>query len=129
IRRDDRGDADFAVRLRVVEDRSLPDPRARFVALDFDDPLAAALVTRGLPVGTARQLGVGGLEFDLLYENDRVTVSNYLESYRRSTGFYPFFVSHNGGRFKTAPEDGAPFELVNGDRMVIGNAVYVLREE
>ncbi len=129
VRRDDRGESDFAVRLRVVEDPSLPDPRARFVALDFDDPLAAALVTIGLPVGTARQLAVAGLEFDLLYENDRVTVLNYLESYRRSSGFYPFFVSQNGGRFKTAPEDGAPFDLVNGDRLVIGNAVYVLREE
>jgi len=129
IRRDERGEADFAVRLRVVEDRSLPDPRARFVALDFDDPLAAALVTRGLPLGTARQLQVGGLEFDLLFENGRVVVSNYLASYRRADGFYPFFVQQHGARFKTAPEDGSPFELVNGDRMVIGNSVYVLRQE
>ncbi|MEN0064850.1 MAG: hypothetical protein AAGA48_22080 [Myxococcota bacterium] len=129
IRRDERGESDFAVRLRVVEDSSLPDPRARFVALDFNDPLAAALVTRGLPTGTSRRLNLGGLEMDLLYDNDKVIVSGYVDGYRKGDGFYPFFVQKQGARFKTAPEDGTAFELMNGDRMVIGSCVYVLREE
>lgn len=132
IRRDDSGERDFAVRLKLVEERRLPDPRARFVSLDTEDPLAAALVTRGLPKGAPRTLDLDGVQLTFLFDGTTIRVSDYLDTYRPQTGsgaFHPFFVQKGDERFKTAPEDGAAFVLRHGDRMVIGPCVYVLREE
>lgn len=129
IRRDDAGEEDFAVRLTFQQDRSLPDPRARFVALDYEDPLAAALVTRGLPRGTSRTLELGPITMDFLYSGSSIEVTNYLDTYRDGDAFRPFFVQRDGKRFKTAPEDGSPIALSDGDRMVVGQAVYIVREE
>jgi hypothetical protein len=129
LRRDDQGDPDFVVRLRLVEEKRLPDPRARFLALDETDPLAAALVTRGLPKGSQRQLTLDGVAVTFLWDGANVTASGYLATYRRAEGFHPFFVQQGGGRFKTAPEDGSTFALSPGDRLVVGSSVYVLREE
>ena len=95
----------------------------------MDDPLAAALVTRGLPRGQDRILEIEGIRLTLHYDRSRVTVSNYLDTYKVGAEFRPFFVQHGDQRFKTAPEDGASFDVESGDRMVIGHAVYVLREE
>ena len=129
IRRDDDGEEDFAVRLSLVADKALPDPRARLVALDYDDPLAAALVIRGLPKGAPRTLTIDGVSLTFHFDGEAVEVTDYLDSYRRGDGFHPFFVQRDGGRFVTAPEDGSPFTLVSGDRMVIGISVFVLRKE
>jgi hypothetical protein len=130
VRRDDAGERDFTVRISLVEDRKLPDPRARFVAVDTEDPLAGALVTRGLPKGAPRTLSIDALTLTFLYDGATITISGYLPSYRRADGtFHPFFVQRGEERFKTAPEDGAPFQVRSGDRLVIGPCVYVLREE
>jgi hypothetical protein len=130
IRRDDRGDEDFAVRLQIREDKRLPDPRARFVAIDWRDPLAAALVIRGLGRGAPRTLTLGGITATFTFADGAVTVSDYLASYRRSEGTYaPFFVQQGEGRYRTAPEDGAAFVVRSGDQLVCGSSVYVLREE
>ncbi len=130
IRRDERGDEDFGIRLTVREDRRLPDPRARFVAIDAVDPLTAALVTKGLPRATPRVLKLGGITATFLYDQGVVRVSDYLADYRRPDGtFAKFFEQRGEGRFKTAPEDGSPFELRHGDQIVIGGAIYLLREE
>jgi len=128
IRRDDNGEEDFSVRLSVAAE-TLPDPRAQFVAVDYDDGLAAALVTRGLPLNQGRTLSLGVLELTLTFDGERVTVSDYLDSYKRDANFHPFFLQQHGAKFRTVPEDGAPFVLSTGDRMVIGAAVYVLRQE
>ncbi len=127
IRRDDQGEEDFVVRLVVGMDRSLPDPRARFVALDYEDPLAAALVTRGLGVGQPRTLEMGGVIMTLTWDDGTITITDYLDSYRTDDGFQPFFVQQGGKRFVTAPEDGSDIVLEPGDRIVVGNAVYLLR--
>ena len=129
LRRDEAGEEDFAVRLRITEDGALPDPRARFVVIDFHDPLAGALVTRGLPRAQARTLEIQGIRLTLHYDREVVTVSDYLDTYRRGGTFRPFFVQRRGERFKTAPEDGASFELTSGDRLIVGHSVYLLREE
>jgi len=130
IRRDDAGEEDFAIRLQIESDRKLPDPRARLVNIDFEDPLAAALITRGLPRGKPRTLELGALTATFTYDGSKVVITDYLESYQRGEdGYHPFFVQHGTGRFKTAPEDGANIELESGDRMVIGIAVYTLLEE
>jgi hypothetical protein len=129
IRRDERGDEDFAVRLQVKEDKRLPDPRARFVALDWKDPLAAALITRGLPRAQPRTLTLGPITVTLTYDGGTVKVSDYLATYRKGDAYEKFFVQRGEGRYKTAPEDGTPFELASGDMLVLGNGVYVLREE
>ncbi|MBT3221703.1 MAG: hypothetical protein HN348_21710, partial [Proteobacteria bacterium] len=129
IRRDDRGEEDFNIRLDITEDRSLPDPRARLVRIDNEDPLVAALITKGLPKGAERVIRCGKMEITLFYDGDGVTISNYLDTYRHGEGFKPFFVQRGKKRFKTAPEDGVDIELQVGDRLVIGNAVYLLKEE
>jgi hypothetical protein len=129
IRRDDGGEPDFTVAVRIGEDRKLPDPRARFVAIDTEDPLAAALVTRGLPKGAPRVLEIGGIKLTLLFDGSAIRISDYLGTYRRGDGFHPFLVQRGDARFVTAPEDGSPFDLHAGDRMVIGTCVYVLRAE
>jgi hypothetical protein len=129
VRRDDSGEEDFVVRLRVVEDKRLPDPRARLVQLDHSDPLSAALVTRGLPKGAPRTLVIDGLGVTFRFDGAVIHVTDYLATYRRGDGFLPFFVSRAEGRFKTAPEDGAAFELSAGDRLVVGYCVYELRAE
>ncbi len=129
IRRDEEGEEDFAVRLTVVQDRALPDPRARLVALDYDDPLAAALVTRGLPLNAPRTLTLGGVTMTLTWTGEVVRVSDYLDTYRTPDGFKPFFVQRGGKRYTTAPEDGTPFDLAPGDRFVVDHAVHVVRVE
>jgi hypothetical protein len=129
IRRDESGEEDFAVRLRLVEDRRLPDPRSRLVSIDHGEALSAALVTRGLPKGAPRTLVIDGLRVTFRFDGGAIHVSDYLETYRQGDGFRPFFVSRGEGRFKTANEDGAPFELGAGDRLVVGHCVYELRAE
>ncbi|MEQ1566419.1 MAG: hypothetical protein ABMA64_12330 [Myxococcota bacterium] len=129
IRRDDAGEPDFVLALRLQEDTALPGPRVRYLAVDTDDRLAAALVTRGLPKGAPRTLEIGGLKMTLAFDGSAIRISDYLASYRRGDGFHPFMVQRAGGRFITAPEDGSTFELAPGDRMVIGICVYVLRKE
>jgi hypothetical protein len=129
IRRDELGEEDFAIRLNLVADRSLPDPRARLLSLDYEDPLAAALVTRGLPKGRDRTVDLGDIRMTLHYDGSSVQVSDYVTTYRRGEDFHPFFVQQGDRRFKTAPEDGTPFAVQAGDRLVIGTYVYVLLEE
>ena len=124
IRRDDMGDEDFLVRLNLVADKGLPDPRARLLKVDTSDPLAAALFTRGLPSGTPRTLALGDLTVDATHDGDAVVLSNYLSSYQTDDGFLPFFVREGDGRFQTAPEDGSDIRLSVGDRLIVGAATY-----
>jgi hypothetical protein len=129
IRRDDQGEEDFAVRLQLRQDPSLPDPRARFLEIDCGDPLAAALFTRGLPTKQARELDLAGIRVTFFFDGEGVVLSKYLDTYADGQGgFKPFFVQHGEERFQTAPEDGADVRLLPGDRFVAGNAVYILRK-
>lgn len=128
IRRDDHGDEDFAIRLLLIEDRALPDPRARLLEVDCADPLAAALFTRGLPTRQDRVMEIGGISLNFYFDGESVVLSNYLDTYKGPSGFRPFFVQHGDARFQTAPEDGAPLTVSAGDRLVIGNAVYLMRK-
>ena len=130
IRRDDAGEEDFTVPLVVVKDRTLPDPRARLLVLDYEDPLAAALVTRGLPTKSPRTLTLGDVTVTFLDTGEgEVVLSGYLDTYRGPEGFRSFFVQRGDARFRTAPEDGSDIHLAAGDRLVIASAVYVLRAE
>jgi hypothetical protein len=127
IRRDERGDEDFNVRLRIIEDRGLPDPRARLLIVDTEDPLTAALFTHGLPTRTERAITYGDISLTYFYNGETVEVKNYLDTYKTSTGFHSFFLQQGGGRFKTAPEDGVAFHLNTGDKFMIGNAIFQIR--
>ncbi len=128
IRRDENGEEDFTVVLQVVSDTALPDPRARLVSVDTSDPLTAALFTWGLPRGQQRVVDIDGIRLTLHYDREVVTVADYLDTYWVGGAFRPFFVQRSGRRFTTAPEDGASFELSPGDRLIVGHAVYLLRE-
>jgi hypothetical protein len=124
IRRDDTGEEDFSVPLRVVADRKLPDPRARLVSIDHEEPLVEALFTVGVPLRAEHAVRLNGLDATVIFDGSSCTIRDYLGSYRRDGGFSPFFVQREGTRFKTAPEDGSPIELQSGDRIVFGAAVY-----
>jgi hypothetical protein len=129
IRRDESGAEDFAISLRVTDDRSLPDPRARLIEIDGTDPLVGALLVRGLPVRQARRLSLGGITFTATWDGARLHVSDYLDSYLTSTDYAPFFVRNaSEGRFLTAPEDGAEFTLELGDALLVGSSVFTLRQ-
>jgi hypothetical protein len=125
IRRDDTGEEDFGVRMQLGEDATLPDPRARILEMDVEDPLAAALFTRGLPAGQARHLELQAFALDLAQDGKELVISEYLGSYKRADGgFAPFFIQHGQNRYETAPEDGSPIRLKAGDRFLLHNAIY-----
>jgi hypothetical protein len=128
IRRDDVGDEDFVVRMELIEDPTLPNPRSRLLALDAEDDLAAALVTRGLPTRSSRVLQLSNITIDFNYDGETVTLSKYLDTYKKETGFNPFFIQRGNERFVTAPEDGADIVLNNEDHLIVGNVLYALRK-
>jgi hypothetical protein len=128
IRRDDQLNEDFTVSLHLTEDRTLPDPRARLLQIDCEDPLAASLFTHGLPTRTPRTLSYGPIEITMLFDGDSVTLSDYLTGYKSETGFHPFFIQQNDARFKTAPEDGIAVTLNAGDKFMVGASIYQVKK-
>ena len=129
IRRDEYGEEDFGVRLGLYADRSLPDPRARLLAIDTEEPLTAALLSRGLPTRAPRTLALEGIQLTALFDGEAVEISDYLDSYKLADGsFAPFFVQQGDARFTTMPEDGATVRLSLGDRLVLGNAIYLVQQ-
>jgi hypothetical protein len=127
VRRDEEGEEDFAVSLRVVADATLPDPRARLLQIDTSEPLVLALVARGLPLRSARRLSMEGVEFSATFDGASMTVSDYLDSYRNGEGFAPFFVQSGATPFRTMPEDGQSVRLAPEDRLVVGRSVLRFR--
>jgi hypothetical protein len=129
VRRDVDGDEDFAVGLSVQVLASLPDPRARLLAIDLDDPLSAALFVKGMPRQVPRTLQLGQVRMTLTWSQDRLTVDDYLGTYRNADGRYePFFIARAGGGFQTAPESGEPVMLEPGDRLLCGNELHEVRK-
>lgn len=128
LRRDDAGDEDFSVRVEIIEDPSLPNPRARLLALDVQDELAAALVTRGLPKRSERRLELSGMAMSFTYTGEAVHIHDYLDDYKTDNGYNPFFIQRGESRFVTAPEDGALIELVPGDHIIVGDVLYSLQK-
>ena len=125
VRRDPDGEPDFEVQLRLREARMLPDPRARMLALEGDDPMVRALFAVGLPLRAARPLHLGRLSLQARYDGTALHLSDYLESYRRPDGtFLPVFVRRGEAPFRTAPEDGSPVTLQPGDYLLVGVAIY-----
>ncbi len=128
LRRDIDGEEDFAVVMSIRTLRGLPDPRARLLALDLEDPLAAALFVKGLPRSVARTLQLAAIRAVLTWTGQALTVDDYLGTYRKADGsFEPFFVSRGGAGFQTAPEDGEAFALAPGDRLLAGAELFELR--
>jgi hypothetical protein len=128
IRRDDTGAEDFAVRMALIEDAALPNPRARFLAIDTADKLTKPLVTRGLPLNQGRPLELGPIHVTATTDGATLTLTDYLPSYRNGDGtFQPFFVQYGEETFRTAPEDGSPIVLEHGDRLLAGHAVYLVK--
>lgn len=128
IRRDDEGEEDFRVALRLVAEDWLPDPRARLLRVDTDDPMVAGLFVLGLPLRTPRRLGLGPIEMVAAFDGSQLRVSDYLSGYRRPDGsFHPFFIQSGDLPFRTVSEDGAAFTLQEGDRILAGMAVYTYK--
>ena len=130
VRRDLSGEEDFVVTLRVVEDPGLPDPRARLVVVNREDPMVAGLFTLGLPLRTARRVRLGPISATLAWDGADLKVHGYLEEYLRPDGsFVPMFVQNQGQPFRTFPEDGGTVRILPGDRLLCGLAVYQLVTE
>lgn len=124
VRRDPDGEPDFFVTLTLQQDRRLPDPRAQLLAVAQDDPMVEALFTLGLPLRTPHIITLSGLTLTAHFDGERLTVTDYLDSYKKSDGSWrPFFVRHGEGRFQTAPEDGAPIVLSPGDLLLSGTVI------
>ncbi len=126
VRRDSDGEEDFAVVLQLQDDRTLPDPRSRLLAIDAEDRLTEALFTVGLPLHDVRDLDLGPIALRASFDGQEVVLRDYLGSYKSSEGYQPFFITTRG-TFRTAPEDGRLITLTSGDRLIAGNAVYELR--
>ena len=127
-RRDDHGDEDFCVTFSVMEDASLPDPRARLVRVD-GSALSAGLFATGFPLRVSREVTLGPIKMNGRYDGQVLVLNDYLASYKPTAGataWTPFFVGSEGGRFHTAPEDGSEIVLAPGDRLVAGAAVFRL---
>lgn len=124
VRRDDEGEEDFTVDLTFAEDTALPDPRARLLSVDLDEPLAKALFVRGFPLRQPHRVALNGLEATGTFDGQRLALTGYLDTYRIGGGYRPVFVQAGGDRFVTAPEDGADIVLAAGDRIVVDGAVY-----
>lgn len=124
IRRDDSGEEDFVVPMTIVADRKLPDPRAKLVKIDLEEPLVEALFSVGVALRSAHRVTLNGISATAEFDGKAVTLTDYLQSYKIPGGFRPFFVQQDGKRFRTAPEDGSPIVLNSGDRVVLGAAVY-----
>ncbi len=128
LRRDEEGTEDFVVALGLAREPWLPDPRASLLAVDEQDRMVTALFALGVPLRARFPLRLGNIDCVALFDGRRLTISDYLDAYSFPDGsFQPFFRRCGGGRFQTAPEDGAPFELAEGDMIIAGSAVYVLQ--
>lgn len=124
VRRDPDGEPDFFVTLTLQQDRRLPDPRSRLLAVAQDDPMVEALFTLGLPLRTPRTITLSGLTLTAEFDGERLTVTDYLDSYKQTDGSWkPFFIRHGEGRFQTAPEDGSPIVLSPGDLLLSGTVI------
>lgn len=127
IRRAPDGEEDFRVVLAFRDEGRLPDPRARTLAIDDDDPMVRALFTQGLPLRKDRVVQLGDVVTKVHYDGDQATLRDYLGSYQKSDGqFRPFFVHQDGG-WGTAPEDGSPIVLSKGDQVLVDGVIFVLR--
>jgi hypothetical protein len=124
IRRDEEGEEDFAVSLRLESDASLPDPRARLLRILDDEDMADALRVVGLPLKVGEAVQLQGIQATATFDGTTVTLADYLDSYRDGEDYKPFFVGLGDQRFRTAPEDGEAIVLSAGDRLVVGAAVY-----
>ena len=124
IRRDAGGEPDFMVRMHVVKDRRLPDPRGLMCQIDHDEPLAASLFTLGIPEGTPRTVSIGALSASVKAIDQGVEIDAYLDTYQIESGYHPFFIQTGEQRFHSAPEDGRKITLAPGDRLLLGNALY-----
>jgi hypothetical protein len=125
IRRDQDLEPDFDVSLRFVESPGLPDPRAQLLEVDTSDRLVAALFTTGLPLRSPRIVHLGPITVTMQSDGTKVTLSDYLGSYRTgATGFVPFFHEEAGRAWRTMPEDGSPVVLAPGDSLLAGISLY-----
>ncbi|HJN73852.1 MAG TPA: hypothetical protein QGF58_07970 [Myxococcota bacterium] len=124
IRRDEEGDEDFSVFLDLDASVKLPDPRARLLAVDHSDDIVAALFVRGLPLRADRRIALGPIRVVAHFDGSNLRLQDYIDTYRKSDGYEPFFLKSGDDRFRTAPEDGGTISLSPGDLLIAGSAVY-----
>jgi hypothetical protein len=82
------------------------------------------LFTIGVPMGEPRSVKLGGLNATMKAVDEGIEVNEYLDSYKTSDGFHPFFIQQGKQRFQAAPEDGRLLTLNPGDRVLIGSVLY-----
>lgn len=125
VRRDQNLEPDFDVVLELVDEPSLPEPRARLLRVDFSERLALGLFTLGCPLRDARVVDLGQIRATVRWDGERLAVEDYLDTYRLPAGRYvPFFVREGQKPFRTVPEDGSRLLLAPGDALLAGNALF-----
>ena len=124
VRRDEEGDEDFSVFLELDDGVKLPDPRARLLGIDHSDDIVAALFVTGLPLRADRRVSLGPIRTVAHFDGGGLTLSEYIDTYKKGAAYEPFFLKAGDDRFRTAPEDGAAISLSPGDILIAGSAVY-----
>jgi hypothetical protein len=124
VRRDANLEPDFDVVLRLEADDTLPDPRARLIAIDTSDRLVTALFTLGFPLRADRRIALGRIVATFRYDGAELRMSDYLSTYKSGGAFLPLFHRSGDRPWQTLPEDGARVHLRPGDGLIVGNAVY-----
>jgi hypothetical protein len=125
LRRDSDGEVDFTVGMHLETVPGLPNPRARLLLVDREDPLCAAMLTQGVPEGRMGALHLGPMRCRAKLSDGVVVLEDYMESRRTDYGgLLPFYMSKGDTSFVTVPKTGQPLSLAHGDRLLVDGALY-----
>ncbi len=127
LRRDSDEEVDFTVGMHLETVQGLPNPRARLLLVDREDPLCAAMLTQGVPEGRMGALHLGPMRCRAKLSEGVVVLEDYMESRRTDYGgLLPFYMAKGSTSFVTVPKTGQPLSLAHGDRLLVGGALYLI---
>jgi len=127
-RRDGSGEVDFSVSLRLETVEGLPNPRARLLVIDTQDPMVKAMQTQGVSPTRPIALRMGPVQGRCRVSDQKLVIEDYHETRIDNHGnLISFYVSRNGNGFLAIEENGGPISLSNMDRLIVGDALYSVR--
>ncbi len=106
----------------------LPNPRAKLLVIDTQDPMVKAMLTQGVSSTRAIALHMGPVRGRCRVSDSKLVIEDYHETRQDNHGsLIPFYVSRDGSGFLAIEENGAPLLLNDLDRILVGDALYVVR--